>query len=79
MKRTLQLALLLLLISALQPANGQVAIGTGASAPTPNPNAVLLLVGNGTNQGLIIPSVKNSDLPSFGSAGMVVYINRLVK
>lgn len=73
MKRTLQLALLLLLISALQPANGQVAIGTGATAPTPNPNAVLLLVGNGTNQGLIIPSVKNSDLPSFGSAGMVVY------
>ncbi|NOS56732.1 MAG: hypothetical protein HOP37_10820 [Cyclobacteriaceae bacterium] len=71
MKRTLQLALLLLLISALQPANGQVAIGTGATAPTPNPNAVLLLVGNGTNQGLIIPSV--TSLSGFGSAGMVVY------
>jgi hypothetical protein len=71
MKRTLQLALLLLLISALQPVKGQVAIGTGATAPTPNPNAVLLLVGNGMNQGLIIPSV--TSLSGFGSAGMVVY------
>ena len=71
MKRTLQLAFLLLLISALHPVKGQMAIGTGASAPTPNPNAVLLLVGNGTNQGLIIPSV--TSLSSFGSAGMVVY------
>ncbi len=71
MKRTLQLSLFLLLISALHPANGQVAIGTGATAPTPNPNAVLLLVGNGSNQGLIIPSV--TSLSGFGSAGMVVY------
>ncbi len=71
MKRTLQLSLFLLLISALHPAKGQVAIGTGASAPTPNPNAVLLLVGNGTNQGLVIPSV--TSLSGFGSAGMVVY------
>jgi Chaperone of endosialidase len=71
MIRFFQILSSLLFVLILNPASAQVAIGTGSTAPNPNPNAVLLLVGNGTNQGLIIPSV--TSLSGFGSAGMVVY------
>ena len=49
----------------------QVAIGTSGTLPAPDANAVLLLVGNGTNQGLIVPIVNS--LTGFGKTGMVVY------
>jgi len=49
----------------------QVAIGTSGTSPAPDASAVLLLVGNGTNQGLIVPIVNS--LTGFGKSGMVVY------
>jgi hypothetical protein len=52
---------------------GQVAIGTGSTPPTPDPAAVLLLQGNGTNQGLIVPVVQNVNASTFGKEGMVVF------
>lgn len=52
---------------------GQVAIGTGSTPPTPDPAAVLLLQGNGTSQGLIVPVVQNVNASAFGKEGMVVF------
>ena len=52
---------------------GQMAIGTGSTPPTPDPAAVLLLQGNGTSQGLIVPVVQNVNASAFGKEGMVVF------
>ncbi len=49
----------------------QVAIGTNGT-PSPDPNAVLLLEGNGTTQGLVIPIISNiATAPN--KVGMIAY------
>jgi Chaperone of endosialidase len=51
-------------------AQAQVVISTKGTT-TPDTHAVLLLEGNGTDQGLIIPVV--SSISGYGSKGMIVY------
>lgn len=71
--RFIQVIFILTSFFLVNGATAQVVISTkGASASTPDPNVVLQLEGNGTTQGLIIPTITNiATAPN--KAGMVAY------